>query len=392
MSRLLRLPQILLLIETSEAYGRGLVKGIVRYTEEHRPWSISFEPRALIDPLPRSLKHWRGDGIISRVVRKADLATLMATGASVVELNLAPERVRPDEDAVARLAVEHFLERGFHDFAFFSTCHEHWIDRRWHAFELAVKQHGYLCHSFDCAALKRPSDKNLQPIDERSVIRWLCKLPKPCGVFCVNDLYTMRLAAACRTAGIIVPDQIALLGVDNDPVFCGACSPRLSSIDLNSERIGYEAAALLARMMAGEIASPESVCLEPRQLVTRESTDILAIDDAEMAQAVRLIHSHAGQPLQVGQLAEMLGFSRRSFEHHFWRALHRTPKEEILRVQMERVKRFLTTSTIPISQVAKKCGFASLQYFARAFRRQTGMTPLAYRKKHYAPVGEDDRQ
>jgi LacI family transcriptional regulator len=381
MARLRRIPRVLLLIETSRAYGRGLVEGIMHYAEENGPWSIYFEERGLTDPLPRWLKQWRGDGIISRTPHKADLARLLATGLPVVQMWPDLPLVYPDDEGIARLAVEHFLDRGLRQFAFFCTDRAHWIDVRRRAFEQTVQQCEYRCDSFRFAPARSSAGKKARQIDDRSVIRWLRKLPKPCGVLCATDFYAMRLVSACRTAGIIVPEQVAVLGVDNDPVFCGVCFPRLSSIDLGSDRIGYEAAALLDRMMGGKRPPQKGVCVEPRQVVTRESTDVLAVDDAGMAQAVRLIREQACRPLRVGQVAAAVGLSRRVFEQRFRRALHRSPKEEMLRVRIERAKMLLSTSDLAVSLVARKSGFSSPEYFARAFRRQTGTTPRTYRRQ-----------
>ena len=307
-------------------------------------------------------------------------------GRPVVELyadrTLGVGLVHPDDEAVARLAAEHFIDRGVRNFAFFCTDHANWILSRRRAFELALERRGLLCRSFDFTPRSGAAGKKPRQIDDPSVIDWLHKLPKPCGAFCASDFYAMRLARTCRACGIIVPEQLAILGVDNDAVFCGACSPPLSSIDLGPARIGYEAAALLDRMMAGRSPAKSGVSVEPRGVVTRESTDILAIDDADVAQAVRLIRKQACQRLRVAQAAAAVGLSRRVFEQRFQHALRRSPKDEILRIRMERARTLLSTSNMAVALVAKKCGFASQEYFARAFRRRNGATPRAWRKQH----------
>lgn len=383
MARSRRTPLVLLLIETSRAYGRGLVEGITRYAEESGPWSILFEERGLTDPLPRWLPQWRGDGILSRMPNRANLDRLLALRRPVVELyadkRLGLGAVHPDDRAIAHAAVEHFLDRGVRHFAFFCTDQASWIAARRRAFEEELAGRNLMCHSFDFAMARRKSHEKPRPIDDPSVVRWLAALPKPCGAFCASDFYAMRLARTCRTIGVVVPEQIAVLGVDNDAVFCGTSYPPLSSIDVAPERIGYEAAALLDRMMSGRRPPEQGIAVAPQQVVTRQSTDILAIDDADMAQAVRLIREQACQQLRVAQVADQIGLSRRVFERRFRQVLHRTPKEEILRVQMERAKMLLATSEMAVALVAKKCGFTSLEYFSRAFRRRAGITPRDYR-------------
>jgi LacI family transcriptional regulator len=385
-----RVRKVLLLIETSRAYGRGLVEGVARYAEESGRWSIYFEERGLNDPLPRWLRQWHGDGIISRTLHKADLERLVALRLPLVELYAGAKskvpRVCQDEIAVASLASEHFFDRGLQNLAFFSTNHAHWIESRRRAFEQVMQSSGLSCTVFDFPPNTRTGCKKARSLDDRDVIRWVRKLSKPCGIFCASDLFAMRLLRACRSGGIAVPEEVAVLGVDNDPVFCGTSYPRLSSIDLGSERIGYEAAALLDRMMSGKPAPKENVCIRPNQIFVRESTDILAIDDVEMAQAVRMMREQACLPLKIAQVAEAVGLSRRVFEQRFCIVLGRSPKEEILRVRMDRAKMLLATSDLSVATVAKKSGFTSLEYFTRAFRKHAGMTPRAYRSSQRLPT------
>jgi LacI family transcriptional regulator len=385
MSRRERIPHVLLLIDTSRAYGRGLVEGIARYADEHGPWSIYFNERSLMDSLPRWLTDWCGDGIISHTARKLDVEKLFAKTVPVVELFPAPKSgiplVRPDEEGIARQAVEHFLDRGLRHFAFFCADSGNWIDWRRQAFEQYLHSRDMSCHVFPVPSTQR-TGKRPRLIDDRRVVRWLRELPEPCGLLCATDSHAVQLTRCCRTRGILVPEQIAVLGVDNDPVLCAVCFPRLSSIELGSARIGYEAAALLDRMIRGRSRPKRGVCIEPQGVIARESTDILAIDDLEMAQAVRMIREKSCRHLRVAQLAEDLGLSRRAFEQRFQKALHRNPKAEIVRYQMERAKSMLSNTDLPMSKLAKECGFTSMAYFSRAFRRQFGLTPRDYRKRH----------
>lgn len=384
MSHKPRLRQVMLLVETSRAYGRGLVEGIGRYVEEHGPWSIYFEERGLLDPLPKWLKNWQGDGIISRTVRKADIERLQATHLPVVELYANPglglPRAYPDQSAIARLAAEHFLDRGFRRFAFFCTDRAWWMNERRDVFVAELQRSGFACECFPAHG-----QRDLAPptqSDQREVARWLSSLPKPCGVFCASDLYAARLLDACRTIGIAVPEEIAVLGVDNDPVICSVTFPSLSSIELGSRRIGYEAAALLDHMMSGQQPTPGEVRMPPERVVCRQSTDVLAIEDPDVARAIRYIREHAANGLRIEQLAEATGICRRTLQQRFQRCLQRTPKHEILRVQMERAKLLLCETDMPVETVCQRSGFVSFKYFARAFHRVTGMTPRGYRKAH----------
>jgi LacI family transcriptional regulator len=380
MSERLRSPQVMLLIDTSSVYGRELIEGIGRYAAEHGPWSIYHEDRGLFDPLPPLLKGWKGDGIMARSVRKADLKRLLATGLPVVELfadfALSPPQVCPDEEMIGKLAVDHFLDRGLRSLAFFASDWAWWIDTRRDAFTGAIRKCGLPCEYVELRAQR----KSKKRIAESELIRWLDSLPKPCGVFCACDVYASQVTNACRRSGIAVPSQIAVLGVDNDPVICSVSFPPLSSIDLHSKAVGYEAAALLDRMMAGHLPPKRTVLVEPGQVVTRESTDIMAVEDADVAQAIRLIREHACRGLHVTEVAKAVGLSCRALQQRFQRILQRSPKEEVMRVQIERAKMLLSQTDMNVELVSKRCGFAAFEYFVRAFRRETGATPRRYRK------------
>ena len=382
MSRVLRSPQVMLLIDTSSVYGRELIEGIGRYAAEHGPWSIYHEDRGLFDPLPPMLKGWQGDGIMARSVRKADLKRLLATGLPVVELfadfALSPPQVCPNEETIGRLAADHFLDRGLQNLAFFASDWAWWIDTRREAYARAVKKRGRTCNYFELYA-PRKSQKRL---GESHIIRWLESLPKPCGVFCACDVYGIQVTNACRRRGIAVPTQIAVLGVDDDPVVCSVSFPPLSSVDLNSKRVGYEAAALLDRMMAGKPPPKRTILVEPKHVITRESTDIVAVEDADVAQAIRLIREHACRGLRVKEVAETLGLSRRALQQRFHRVLQRTPKEELMRVQIDRAKILLIQTDLSVEQVSRRSGFTTFEYFVRAFRREMGVTPRRYRRSH----------
>ena len=194
-----------------------------------------------------------------------------------------------------------------------------------------------------------------------------------------RDVYAIQVTNACRRCGIAVPTQIAVLGVDNDPVICSVSFPPLSSIDLHTKRIGYEAAALLDQMMAGQSPPQTTVRVEPRQVVIRESTDVLAVEDADVAQAIRFIREFACRGINVQRVCKELGVSRRVLERRFHSCLNRAPKEEILRVQIDRAKSLLAQTNLSVAAVGKRVGFAAPQYFATVFRQSVGATPRQYR-------------
>jgi len=379
MCKRLRSPEVMLLIDTSSVYGRELVEGIGRYAAEHGPWSIHHEDRGLFDPLPSLLKGWRGDGIMARSVRKADLKRLLATGLPVVELfadfALSPPAVCPNEDKIGALAAGHFLDRGLRNVAFYAGDWAWWSDTRREAFCRALARSGRDYHYIEL----QPPRRSKKRIGEDELTRWLESLPRPCGVLAACDAYAIQVANVCRRCGIAIPTQIAVLGVDNDPVVCSVSFPPLSSTELNGRRVGYQAAAILDRMMNGHAPPKRTVLVEPGQVVTRASTDVMAVDDADVAQAIRMIREHACRGLRASEVADAVGLSLRALQQRFQRTLGRTLREELIQVRMDRAKMLLRQTDMSVEQIARRCGFAAFGYFVRAFRREMGITPRRYR-------------
>lgn len=384
MKKKLHVPRILLLIETSRVYGRQLVEGIGRYAREHGPWSIHFEERGVHELSVRALSKLRVDGVISRIRDPGAARRLQATGLPFVELHGDPKtcktHVTVDEDAVARMAAEHLLDRGLKNLGFFSRRNEWWLQIRRKAFIDHLKRLGYPCSTYAAPArLRRTDDESIQQSD---LIKWLHSLPKPAGILCATDMEALTLLEACREAGIAVPDQIAVLGVDNDSVICSVAWPRLSSVDLDAQRVGYESAALLARILASGIKPNTTILVPPREVVVRESTDVLAIADAQVVQAARLIRQFACKGIDVSHVADHILMCRRTLERRFKACVGRTLKEEILRVKIGQAKMLLAQSDYPLKRISDMSGFKSLHYFARAFRRETGSTPGRFRSKN----------
>ncbi len=298
-----RLPHVLLLIDTAGAYGRGIVEGIGRYAQENGPWSIQYEYRALDSLPPQWLKRWRGDGIISRTVSLEQAKLLRATKRSLVELHGQPPgrtaEVQVDIEVEARMAVEHFLDCGLQHFGFFTYGDTWWITMHREVYCKALKDRGYACKIYDAPRF----DDRVPVWNERQrpgVVKWLHTLDRPIGVFTLGDLHSVRLLDVCRELDIAVPEEMAILGVGNDPVICETVHPTLSSVDLNARRIGYEAARLLDCRMAGKMID-EAVSVAPSYVAVRQSTDVMAIQDSDVAQAVRLIRQFACKGIDVTQ-------------------------------------------------------------------------------------------
>jgi LacI family transcriptional regulator len=379
-----RLPEVLLLIESSTGYGRGILEGIGRYVREHGPWLICFERRGLAEPPPEFLRDWQGHGIISRTATLAMAKRLRATGLPVVELlgarQVGPAVVQADNAGAGRLAAEHLMNCGLRHFGFFASG-DSWatpLQRDGFCQVLAKKE----CQ---CAVYQTHDKESLLPLWQKAglpaVVTWVRGLPQPVGIFTPGPEHALYLLDICRSQGIAVPEQVAILANGDDPVLYNVATPPLSGVDTNPSMVGYEAAALLDRMMAGEPLPKELLLVPPTRVVGRQSTDILAISDTEVALAVRFIREHACRGIDVPQVAAAASLSRRVLERRFREHLGRTPKEEIMRVRIERAKTLLEQGEMTIELAAKNSGFASFKHFAQIFRRQIGATPRQFRRE-----------
>ncbi len=377
------LPNVALLIETSREYGRGLLRGVIRYQREHGPWSVEFRTSGLDAAPPAWLKNWRGDGILARINDKAMAEAVLACGVPTVDVRyVLPELGVPviatDNEVVVRLAIEHFLERGLRRFAFLGAPPHHnvWIDYRRRAFADRVRQAGFTCDVFDAGPA---GQSGLEAYEER-VMAWVRGLPKPVGIMASHDDEGQQLLDACLRAEVKVPDQVAVLGVDNDEILCSLSRPPLSSIAPNTERIGYEAAALLARLMRGEAVPPEAVSIPPLGVVARQSTDTLALEDRDVACALRFIRDHPGRRLTVEDLLRVVPLSRSMLERRMRQAIGRTPKEEILRVELERVKDYLARTNLSLAEIGATVGYAHPHHLCELFKKKFAITPGDFRR------------
>lgn len=377
------LPKIALLIETSNAYARGLLSGVQAYMRENKPWSIYLAEQGRGDQPPPWLAKWKGDGIIARIENEAISDAVAALNVPAVDVSagrLLPELpwCEIDEDGIARLAMEHFLERGFKHFAYCGDQRFVWSRLRGDAFKAVAEAAGSIVHEYEPAArAELDEDAEMDAIGD-----WLNTLPRPVAVFTCYDIRGRLILDACRRHSIHVPDEVAVLGVDNDELLCTLAFPPLSSIIPNGLRAGYEAAAMLARLMAGEEVGAQSVLVPPTGIVTRQSTDVLAVEDVNVARAVRYIREHACEGICVDDVVKDSGLSRRLLEARFKSHLSRSPHEEITRVQILRVKELLAHTDLPLAEVADRTGFRYVEYLSAVFKNKTGMPPGHFRTEH----------
>jgi len=380
-------PRVALLIETSNAYARDLLHGIRAYLSEHQSWSIYLGEHGRGDILPGWLSKWKGDGIIARVENQQIAEELVRLGIPTVDVSMGLHsspfpRVATDSRAVSRLVADHLIERGFRNFAYCGDARYQWSVLRGCLFSDYLHRLQLPCSIFDGSA---KSASNLTWEKEvADIARWLKGLTKPVGVMACYDIRGQQVLEACQRVGLLVPDEVAVVGVHNDELLCDLCDPPLTSVIPNARRAGYEAASLLDRLLRGEQAGTRSILLEPIGIATRQSSDVVSLADATISKAVRFIRDHACEGITVDDILKAVPMSRTILEKRFRKLLRRTPHEQIANVRILRAKQLLSTTELPIADVAERVGFEDVAYFSVAFKRMVGETPARFRSCHYA--------
>ena len=377
-------PRVGLLIETSGVHGRRILQGITHYLRSHRSWTLVLEHGDNEPTLPRGFETCGLDGVISRWSGPQVSEALCHLDAAVVDVSsrqphFGLPRITTDDRAVGALAAEHLLERRLPSFAFYGLEGELWSACRRDGFCETVSRAGYSAEVFETPLRKhfhRPREAELDGFGRR-----LAALPRPVGVMVCKDLHGRYVLDACHRAGLRVPDDVAVIGADDDELICELHNPPLSSVIANPEQIGYEAASLLDHLMAGGKATFDEMLIPPVGVATRRSTDLLAIDDDRVVAAVRYIHANACHGITVGDLLRHVSLSRTTLDRQFQRYLNRSPQAEIRSSQLGRARQLLAETDHSISRIAELVGFRHTEYFHFAFKRQFSQTPGQFRQR-----------
>jgi LacI family transcriptional regulator len=376
---------VAVLVDTSTTWGRAVLHGINSYRLKNGPWEIFVEARGLEEHL-RVPAGWRGDGIIARVstplmARELKALNLPVVNVSGIELPEATfPRATTDLKASARLAAEHFIERGFKHFAYFGLRGLEYVATHRGVFSELVIAHG---GDFTSLAVKPMA--GAEPdwrLDLASLGQWIHGLPKPVAILCWNASSARELVFACHETGLLVPEEVAVLSQANDEALCETSLVPISGIAVSGDGIGHQAAEKLDLLMQGRRRIPTTTLIAPLGVVTRQSTDTLAVGDPAVVKALSFVREHSTQPLRVEDMAQHAGVSRRVLERRFDELLQRTPADEIRRIRMARARSLLTETDLPMDQVAEMAGFTSQAYLSDSFRRQSGVTPVQYRKQN----------
>ena len=381
--------QVALLIESSRVYGRGLLQGIATFAREQGNWSLRHQEMSINADPPHWLSKWRGDGILVRAETPKMVHAIQDLGVPAIDLRCLRSTGKipgfdTDSASVVRLAVDHLRERGFMRFGFCGFGGANYSVCRLIEMRKYVQSLGYDVVAYESPEPSRATTFEAEQsgmLDEMGLARWLSNLKKPIGILACNDIRAQQLLNACDDIQVHIPDQVAVVGVDNDDVICPLCSPPLTSVEPSVSKIGYEAAAMLERMMSGEAVPAKTTWVPARRIVVRSSTDAIPVDDAEFVRAYRFIRENACCGVSVQNVAAAVPMSRRALERRTRTYLGRSPAEVIAGVRLARIKELLESTSHPLKQIARLTGFQHDEHMAKFFKKLVGMPPGQYRKQ-----------
>jgi LacI family transcriptional regulator len=374
--------RIVLLIETSRAFGRQLIIGIARYSRLYGPWSFYKESIDLKSSIPH-LTSWKPDGIIMRdtlitkELLKLKIPTILAIHNSSYPKDLPV--IKTDSYSIAKMASEHFIEKGFINLAFCGFDNYDWSEERKLYFNRFNNQNGFKTYNYlSPEDIKQHEWEN----EQQHMGIWIKDLPKPVGIFACNDDRGQHILEVCKLINLKVPEDVAVIGVDNDPMICEIEDPPLTSIALNVESAGFEAAKLLDQLINKNKIVGKQIMVTPSHIVQRQSSDILAVNDAEVALAIQYIKNNAKNKIPVKDLVKITNISRRTLENRFKKTIHRSIYNEIQQVRIELISKLLIETDLPISQISSLFNFTDIEHISRFFKKEKGICLREFRKLH----------
>ena len=378
------------ILNVNKPYDRKVVEGIARYVRTKANWRVYVED----EPMARipDLRRWQGHGVIADLDDQQVVDAVTTMNVPVVNIGgaifdeswtLDTPYVTTDNAVVARLAAEHLIDRGFRNFAYCGirrTPFNPWARNRGEHFRKFLADHRFACAMYR----GRHLDARQWNAVQEGLCCWLSTLKKPLGLFACNDARARHIQESCRRLNLRIPEDVAILGVDNDEMMCELANPALSSIELGTDRIGFDAAWLLDQLMSGKRVAKarRQVLTEPVGVVLRASTDAMAVDDKAVALAVAFIRDRIGTGVHVVEVADHVDLSRSTLDNRFKSLLGRTVHDEIERARIELTKSLLLNTTSTLAEIAPQAGFGTVQYMATVFRRSTGRTPGQFRQSH----------
>ena len=384
--------KVAVLIEATRGHERKLLRGIARYAQTKGNWIFYLDK---LDPfykrnkyddnkiLTESLINWGIDGVITRY-RKNTLE-LQKKGIPVlhaiqrVNQDGPPGNIELDNEAIGKMGAEHLITRGFKNFGFCGLDEMFWSKTRQQSFSKKIIEVNL--NAF-CYKQPQPLKKLSWDIEQVAITKWLSSLPRPIGIMACNDDRAEHVIEGCKLSGLNVPEDVAVIGVDNDELVCEFSDPPLSSIALNSEKGGFEIAELLDSFMKHTEPSSGKIVVRPTHVAVRQSTNILAIKDQDVAKAIAFIRKNSHTIIQVEDIAEHVGIGLRILQAKFQKHLTSSIRDEIKRVRLNAIKKLLRETQMTVSQIAFHLGYSSDHNLARFFRKEMNVSPMTYRREN----------
>jgi LacI family transcriptional regulator len=402
----IKIPRVAILLESSHEVPRGMLRGILDYIRLYGPWALHLVPGGTSDQRIPDLNVWHGDGIIARIPNPAVAADIATARLPTVILDplddyLTPphplsrcSRVQIDSAAAARMAADYYLANGFRHFAFVNptisdtaclasdgtgTEEPNWARWRREAFTERLSEAGFGCAIYPAPS---PEESCNWELECRRMCRWLARQSRPLAVFAANDSRGRQVIGACLVAGIPVPYEVAVLGVNNDLVICETSQPPLSSVALDHVRAGFATAELLDQLMHRRVKGPCNLTYQPSGVVTRDSTRRIQVTDRLVIGALEFIRINRGFDIRVNDVANRLNVTDRWLEKRFQEALGHSVRDELQRVRMESVASLVAGTQTSLKAIASMCGQRSASHLSVIFRERFGMSMTDYRAKH----------
>jgi LacI family transcriptional regulator len=390
-----KMHRVLLLFDTSGAASRRTLRGIAKYSMLHGPWVFFREPPFYIastfghTKITRKLPDTKTsdvDGVIAHIPHTKRWREIVpANVPAVISLHTVVESPNfcnfvTDDSQIGKMAAEYFIGKNFRNFAFFGYKNIFWSETRGQSFSERLAQAGFTVNILAQSGLE-PMNTRFKKSGRLELGEWLLSLPKPLALMACNDDRALDVCDACKTVGLHVPHDVAVLGVDNDDLACELANPPLSSLAVNNEKAGYEAAALLDQLMAGKKSVKKQIIAIPTHIVTRQSTDIFAVADPEVVDALRFVQQHSTEDIHVDDVVKAVPLSRRVLESRFRKTIGRSILSEIRRARVQQVVQMLVETNLPISEIAKSLSYSGIEHIARYFRSEKGMSLIEYRRQ-----------
>lgn len=383
---------ILVPFETSRASSRRLLMGLVRYAQDKEDWKFYFSepmyyPKCYtIEAFIANLHELKPHAVFTYVNDPRVVDAVLELGIAAVVIPMAAPHpgvpnLLENWDKTGHMAADYFIGKGYTHFAYAGFKKLMWAEKRRESFIKYISRYGYNVEIYEkLIAVQKHNWK----LEDKHMAGWLKKLPKPVGIMCCNDDFAQQLLNACDIASLSVPEEVAILGVDNDELVCETCNPSLSSIALDHNKAGYEIGRLLDDMISGEDCEGRNILLSPIKIVSRKSSDNLAVNNQDVAKAVDYIQEYCkNRNLTVGDVVEHTFVSRRTLEKQFQKHLNCSIYSKIKELRVEYFKTLLIETDMPVYEIALKMGFKEIKHVSKYFQEETGMTPIAFRKKYH---------